>query len=148
MELNLGGQSRGPLAGTRVLDLSTIVSGPLCAQILGDLGADVVKVEAPGGDTARFLGGARRADMTGFFAMFNRNKRSVVLDLKRDAGRAALLRLVARADVLIENFRPKVMERLGLGWETLRRESPRLVYVAINGFGPDGPDADQPAYDM
>jgi len=148
VELNLGGPSRGPLAGTRVLDLSTIVSGPLCAQILGDLGADVVKVEAPGGDTARFLGGARRADMTGFFAMFNRNKRSVVLDLKCAPGRSALLRLAAAADVLVENFRPAVMERLGLGCEELRRENPRLVYVAINGFGPHGPDADQPAYDM
>jgi crotonobetainyl-CoA:carnitine CoA-transferase CaiB-like acyl-CoA transferase len=148
VEVNLGGASRGPLAGTRVLDLSTIVSGPLCAQILGDLGADVVKIEAPGGDTARFLGGARRADMTGFFAMFNRNKRSVVLDLKREPGRGALLRLAAGADVLVENFRPAVMERLGLGCEELRRENPRLVYVAINGFGPHGPDADQPAYDM
>jgi crotonobetainyl-CoA:carnitine CoA-transferase CaiB-like acyl-CoA transferase len=148
VELNLGGPSRGPLAGTRVLDLSTIVSGPLCAQILGDLGADVVKIEAPGGDTARWLGGARRADMTGFFAMFNRNKRSIVLDLKRPEGRDALVRLAAGADVLVENFRPAVMERLGLGCERLRRENPRLVYLAINGFGREGPDADQPAYDM
>ena len=148
MEVNLGGASRGPLAGTRVLDLSTIVSGPLCTQILGDLGADVVKIEAPGGDTARYLGGVRRADMTGFFAMFNRNKRSVVLDLKHETGRDALIRLAASADVLVENFRPAVMERLGLGWERLRRENPRLVYVSISGFGPDGPDADQPAYDM
>jgi len=148
MELNLGGQSRGPLAGTRVLDLSTIVSGPLCAQILGDLGADVVKVEPPGGDTARMLGGVRKADLTGFFAMFNRNKRSLVLDLKREAGRDALIRLAARADVLVENFRPAVMERLGLGWRTLERVNPRLVYVSISGFGSEGPDADQPAYDM
>src|SRR5262245_25027240 len=148
MELNLGGQSRGPLAGARVLDLSTIVSGPLCAQILGDLGADVVKVEPPGGDTARMLGGVRKADLTGFFAMFNRNKRSLVLDLKREAGRDALIRLAARADVLVENFRPAVMERLGLGWRTLERVNPRLVYVSISGFGSEGPDADQPAYDM
>ena len=138
----------GPLAGTKVLDLSTIVSGPLCTQILGDLGADVVKVESRVGDTARYLGGARRADMTGFFAQFNRNKRSVVLDLKQEAAQAAVRRLAESADVLVENFRPAVMGRLGLGYEALARANPRLVYVSINGFGPSGPDADQPAYDM
>jgi crotonobetainyl-CoA:carnitine CoA-transferase CaiB-like acyl-CoA transferase len=138
----------GPLAGTRVLDLSTIVSGPLCTQILGDLGADVVKIESKTGDTARYLGGVRKADMTGFFAQFNRNKRSVVLDLKTGPAQAALRRLAARADVLVENFRPEVMARLGLGWEPLSQENPRLVYVSINGFGSEGPDAAQPAYDM
>jgi CoA:oxalate CoA-transferase len=137
-----------PLAGTKVLDLSTIVSGPLCTQILGDLGADVVKVESPAGDTSRWLGGVRKADMTGFFAQWNRNKRSVVLDLKRAEAREALRRLSLRADVLVENFRPAVMGRLGLGAEALLRENPRLVYVSINGFGSSGPDADQPAYDM
>jgi crotonobetainyl-CoA:carnitine CoA-transferase CaiB-like acyl-CoA transferase len=138
----------GPLAGTRVLDLSTIVSGPLCTQILGDLGADVVKVESKTGDTARYLGGVRKADMTGFFAQWNRNKRSLVLDLKTEPARAALRRLARGADVLVENFRPEVMPRLGLGWEALAQENPRLVYVSINGFGSDGPDAGQPAYDM
>jgi crotonobetainyl-CoA:carnitine CoA-transferase CaiB-like acyl-CoA transferase len=138
----------GPLAGTKVLDLSTIVSGPLCTQILGDLGADVVKIEAPAGDTSRHLGGVRKADMTGFFAQWNRNKRSVVLDLKQETARAALARLAQYADVLVENFRPAVMERLGLGWEALARTNPRLVYVSINGFGSEGPDAGQPAYDM
>jgi crotonobetainyl-CoA:carnitine CoA-transferase CaiB-like acyl-CoA transferase len=138
----------GPLAGIRVLDLSTIVSGPVCTQILGDLGADVVKIEAPGGDTARYLGGVRKADMTGFFAQWNRNKRSVVLDLKREEAQAAVRRLAACADVLVENFRPRVMERLGLGFEALGRENPRLVYLSISGFGSEGPDADQPAYDM
>ena len=138
----------GPLAGTRVLDLSTVVSGPLCTQILGDLGADVVKIESPAGDTARYLGGARKAEMTGFFVQWNRNKRSVVLDLKKEPARAAVRRLAERADVLVENFRPAVMERLGLGWEALGRANPRLVYVSINGFGSSGPDSDQPAYDM
>ena len=138
----------GPLAGTRVLDLSTIVSGPLCTQILGDLGADVVKVEAPAGDTARWLGGVRKADMTGFFAQWNRNKRSIVLDLKREDAQAALRRLARRADVLVENFRPAVMARLGLGYDALAAENPRLVYVSVNGFGSSGPDAGQPAYDM
>jgi crotonobetainyl-CoA:carnitine CoA-transferase CaiB-like acyl-CoA transferase len=137
-----------PLAGTRVLDLSTIVSGPLCTQILGDLGADVVKIESKTGDTARYLGGVRKADMTGFFAQWNRNKRSVVLDLKQAEAQAAVRRLAQSADVLVENFRPAVMERLGLGWERLVKENPRLVYVSVNGFGSEGPDADQPAYDM
>jgi crotonobetainyl-CoA:carnitine CoA-transferase CaiB-like acyl-CoA transferase len=138
----------GPLDGTRVVDLSTIVSGPLCTQILGDLGADVVKIESRVGDTARYLGGVRKADMTGFFAQFNRNKRSVVLDLKQEPAKAALRRLASSADVLVENFRPEVMDRLGLGWESLARENPRLVYVSISGFGSTGPDAAQPAYDM
>lgn len=148
MRVEIGGKSTGPLAGIRVLDLSTIVSGPLCSQVLGDLGADVVKVETAVGDTARYLGGQRRADMTGFFAQFNRNKRSVVLDLKTDAGSTALRKLAARADIVIENFRPGVMERLGLGYETLSENHPELIYVAISGFGPDGPYRDQPAYDM
>jgi crotonobetainyl-CoA:carnitine CoA-transferase CaiB-like acyl-CoA transferase len=140
--------SSGPLAGTKVLDLSTIVSGPLCTQILGDLGADVVKIESKTGDTARYLGGVRKADMTGFFAQFNRNKRSVVLDLKQEAAQAAVRRLAQASDVLVENFRPAVMARLGLGYEALAALNPRLVYVSINGFGSHGPDAGSPAYDM
>ncbi len=138
----------GPLAGTKVIDLSTVVSGPLCTQILGDLGADVVKIESPVGDTSRYLGGVRKADMTGFFVQWNRNKRSVVLDLKQELAQAAVRRLARSADVLVENFRPAVMGRLGLGVETLLRENPRLVYVSINGFGSEGPDAGSPAYDM
>jgi len=138
----------GPLAGTKVIDLSTVVSGPLCTQILGDLGADVVKIESPVGDTSRYLGGVRKAGMTGFFAQWNRNKRSVVLDLKQDLAQAAVRRLARSADVLVENFRPAVMARLGLGFEALASENPRLVYVSINGFGSEGPDAGSPAYDM
>jgi crotonobetainyl-CoA:carnitine CoA-transferase CaiB-like acyl-CoA transferase len=148
MRVNLGGAATGPMAGMRVLDLSTIVSGPVCSQILGDLGADVIKVESGAGDTARYLGGLRKADMTGFFAQFNRNKRSVLLDLKQDAPREAFLKLAATADVVIENFRPGVTDRLGVGYERLREDNPKLVYVAISGFGPDGPYAGQPAYDM
>jgi crotonobetainyl-CoA:carnitine CoA-transferase CaiB-like acyl-CoA transferase len=149
MKVDIGGEAGGPLAGIKVVDLSTIVSGPLCAQALGDFGADVVKVESPPvGDTARFLGGIQKAGMTGFFAQFNRNKRSVKLDLKSDEGREALLKLVDAADVLVENYRPKVMQRLGLGYETLAERNPRLVYVAINGFGSEGPYAERPAYDM
>jgi len=148
MRVELGADATGPLAGMRVLDLSTIVSGPVCAQILGDLGADVIKVETGAGDTARYLGGIRKADMTGFFAQFNRNKRSVLLDLKQDAPREAFLKLAATADVVVENFRPGVTDRLGVGYERLRQDNPRLVYVAISGYGPDGPYAGQPAYDM
>jgi crotonobetainyl-CoA:carnitine CoA-transferase CaiB-like acyl-CoA transferase len=147
MQVAIGEKATGPLAGIRVVDLSTIVSGPLCGQILGDLGADVVKIETPIGDSTRYLG-ERKGDFAGSFAQVNRNKRSVVLDLKREAAADALRRLVADADVLVENFRPGVMERLGLGYERLREDNPRLVYAAINGFGPDGPYADQPAYDM
>lgn len=148
MRINLGGEPTGPLAGVRVIDLSTIVSGPLCSQVLGDLGADVVKIETPTGDSNRYLGGQSKDGVTGYFAQTNRNKRSVVLDLKTRAGGAALRRLVAQADVVLENFRPGVMGRLGLDYDTLSQDHPRLIYAAISGFGPDGPYAEQPAYDM
>jgi crotonobetainyl-CoA:carnitine CoA-transferase CaiB-like acyl-CoA transferase len=148
MRVEIGGAPTGPLSGVRVLDLSTIVSGPLCGQILGDLGADVVKIEAPGGDSARYMGGLRSGDLTGYFAQMNRNKRSVVLDLKSPGGTDALRRLVVGADVLLENFRPDVMGRLGLDDESLRGLNPRLVYASISGFGSEGPYAAQPAYDM
>jgi crotonobetainyl-CoA:carnitine CoA-transferase CaiB-like acyl-CoA transferase len=140
-------RARGPLAGLRVLDLSTVVSGPFCTQVLGDLGARVWKVEPKFGDTSRRLGPPFRAGLTGFFAHFNRNKRSLALDLKHEDGQRAVRRLALRADVLVENWRPGVAERLGLGYEALARENPKLVYVSINGFGPDGPYRDLPAYD-
>ena len=148
MHVEIGSEASGPLRGIRVIDLSTIVSGPLCAQILGDLGADVIKVESPAGDTARYMGGQRAGDLTGFFAQMNRNKRSVVLDLKAPTGIEAFRRLASSADVLLENFRPDVMDRLGIGYEVLQTDNPRLLYAAINGFGSEGPYAEQPAYDM
>jgi crotonobetainyl-CoA:carnitine CoA-transferase CaiB-like acyl-CoA transferase len=148
MRVEIGAEPTGPLTGVRVVELSTIVSGPLCGQILGDFGADVIKIETAQGDSGRYMGGSRSGDISGFFAQVNRNKRSVVLDLKTESGARALLRLVARADVLLENFRPGVLDRLGLGYDILRKENPRLVYAAISGFGPDGPYADHPAYDM
>lgn len=141
------GPAPGPLAGVRVLDLSTVVSGPLCAQVLGDLGADVIKVEAPGGDATRRMGLPDEAGFTGWYLQFNRNKRGVSLDLKSEGGREALRRIAREVDVLVENYRPGVTERLSIDYETLARENPGLIYVSINGFGSDGPYRDLPAYD-
>jgi crotonobetainyl-CoA:carnitine CoA-transferase CaiB-like acyl-CoA transferase len=148
MQINKEGAPSGPLAGVRILDLSTIVSGPLCTQILGDLGADVIKLEPPRGDSNRYLAGSNEDGLSGYFAQANRNKRSATLDLKTETGVRVLRGLVTGADVLVENFRPGVMERLGVGYDVLRQENPRLVYAAISGFGPEGPYAAQPAYDM
>lgn len=125
-----------------------MISGPICTQALGDLGADVVKVEPPTGDPCRYSGAPfREPGFSGFLSQFNRNKRSIVLDLAQETGRTVAGRLAERADVLVENFRPGVAERLGIGWESLSARNPRLVYVSINGFGPDGPYAALPAYD-
>jgi crotonobetainyl-CoA:carnitine CoA-transferase CaiB-like acyl-CoA transferase len=137
----------GPCRGYRVLDFTTMVSGPTCTQVLGDLGADVVKVEPPGGDPARATGGGDRDGISGHFAQHNRNKRSLVVDLGRPEGVGAVRRLAAHADVVVENFRPGVADRLGVGFDALRERNPRLIYAAISGFGPDGPYADLPAYD-
>ena len=128
MRVEIGGAPSGPLAGVRVLDLSTIVSGPMCAMILGDHGADVVKVESPAGDTARWLGAAGPPGLSGTFAQLNRNKRSVVLDLKSDVALQALRKLARSADVVVENFRAGVADRLGVGYSALSRENPQLVY--------------------
>ncbi|MGI9591977.1 MAG: CaiB/BaiF CoA transferase family protein [Myxococcota bacterium] len=138
----------GPLAGIRVIDFSTVISGPVCSQALGDLGADVVKVEPPTGDPARYSGAPfREPGFSAFLAQFNRNKRSIALDLKQEEGRAVARRLAERADVLVENFRPGVTDRLGIGWRELKERNPGLIYCSICGFGSDGPDANLPAYD-
>ncbi len=147
MKVEIGGEACGPLAGIRVLDFTTVVSGPLCTQVLGDLGADVVKVEAPRGDSARRMGPPFRAGLGPVWVQFNRNKRAIVIDLQKPAGVAVARRIAARSDVVVENFRPGVADRLGVGHTALSAENPRLVYAAISGFGPDGPYADQPAYD-
>lgn len=135
----------GPLEGIRILELTTMITGPLGGQLLGDLGAEIIKVETPkGGDMFRsFRGGSYSAH----FGAYNRNKRSIVLNLKSDKGKEVLFRLVEKADVLLENFRPGVMERLGLGLEALREVNPQLIYCSITGFGEDGPYKDRPAYD-
>jgi crotonobetainyl-CoA:carnitine CoA-transferase CaiB-like acyl-CoA transferase len=138
----------GPCAGIRVLDFSTVISGPYCTQALGDLGADVIKVEPPAGDAARHSGAPfREPGFSGFLAQFNRNKRSIVLDLKTPEGKGVARRLAERVDVVVENFRPGVADRLGVGWEQLRERNPGLVYLSVNGFGSNGPDAQLPAYD-
>ena len=131
----------------RVLDVTTVVLGPWATQTLGDLGADVIKVEPPEGDTTRRLGPARHPGMAAFFLACNRNKRSLVLDLKQDAGRAALLRLASTADAMLHNFRPEPAARLGLHYEAFRAVNPRLVYCATYGFRARGPYGNKPAYD-
>jgi crotonobetainyl-CoA:carnitine CoA-transferase CaiB-like acyl-CoA transferase len=137
----------GPLAGIKVIDLTTVVLGPLATQILGDLGAEVIKIEAPEGDIMRYAGPARHREMGHVFLNLNRNKRSLVLDLKQPAAAPVLLALVARSDVLMHNMRPQAMARLGFTWERLCEVNPRLVYCSAHGYGQDGPFADRPAFD-
>ena len=135
----------GALDGIRVLEFASYVSGPFAGMLLSDLGAEVIKVESPdGGDPFRNWG---KQDYNGTFGSMNRNKKSVTLDLKTDAGRASARRLALETDVIIENFRSGVMERLGLGYEALAAENPRLVYCSITGFGSDGPYRNRPGYD-
>ena len=137
----------GPLEGIRVLDFTQMMAGPLCAMLLGDLGADVIKIEPPEGDAIRRTGETFLGGETESFLSFNRNKRSVVIDLKAEAGQEAGRGLAAGADVVLENFRPGSAERLGVGYETLRALNPRLVYCSISGFGRAGADRARPALD-
>lgn len=137
----------GPLQGVRVIDLTTMVSGPLAAMILADQGADVIKVEAPGtGDHSRHVA-TRRGGFSASFLNNNRNKRSIALDLKAAGGLAALKRLIAGSDVVLQNFRPGVVERLGIGYEDARALKPDIVYGSITGFGETGPYAHKPVFD-
>ncbi|WP_299843971.1 CoA transferase [uncultured Paracoccus sp.] len=138
---------KGPLDGLRIIDLTRVLSGPFCTMILGDLGADVIKIEPPKGDPVRAQGTMTEGH-SGYFAGFNRNKRSVVLDLYSPAGKAALHRLLADADVLVENFRPGTLEKLGLSAETLKAMNPRLIVASVNGYGSQGPYVDRPAFDF
>jgi crotonobetainyl-CoA:carnitine CoA-transferase CaiB-like acyl-CoA transferase len=138
----------GPLTGCRVLELSHIMAGPVAGMMLADMGADVIKVEKTGGDDTRRMVPPEIAGESAAFMMMNRNKRGIVLDLKSAGGRAALLRLAGKTDVLIENFRKGTMEKLGLGYETLRTENPGLVYCAVSGFGRTGPYAHRGGFDL
>ncbi|NMO03088.1 CoA transferase [Gordonia sp. TBRC 11910] len=137
----------GPLDGVRILDLTSNFMGPYAALLLADAGADVCKVEAPSGDTTRGVGPRRNPGMSAIFLHLNRNKRSIVLDLKADAGRAALHRMVRDADVLMYSLRPAAMARLGLSYADVAALNPRLIYCGAFGFGQNGPYADRPAYD-
>ncbi|MHC4818892.1 MAG: CaiB/BaiF CoA transferase family protein, partial [Planctomycetota bacterium] len=138
-----------PLSGIRVLDLSRILAGPYATMMLGDLGAEVIKVERPGtGDDTRTWGPPFAGGESAYYLCCNRNKKSIVIDLKRPAGVEVVRELAKVSDVLVENFTPGIMERLGLDYETLRKENPRLVYCSITAYGPDGPYKDRPGYDM
>ena len=130
----------GPLRGVKILDLSMVVAGPFCTMMLGDLGADVVKVERPGdGDQARGWGPPFLEGESAYFLSVNRNKRSITLDLRSEAGRDIAFKLAAGADVVIQNFRPGVMERLGLGYYSLTKLNPTLLYCSNSGLGPIRP---------
>ena len=137
-----------PLSGIRVVDLTRVLSGPFCSMLLGDLGADIVKVETPGeGDTVRHQG-AGREGLSWYFANYNRNKRSITLNLRSDEGRDILARLIARSDVLVDNYRPGVLDAMGFTEERLNELNPRLVRGSITGFGNSGPYRDRPSFDF
>jgi len=137
----------GPLSGLRVLDLTSVVLGPLATQTLGDMGADIVKIEGPAGDTTRYTGPKRSKDMSALYMGLNRNKRSIVLDLKQDAAKDVLWRLIEDADVFLHSIRPQAIGRLGFGHEAVLARNPRIVYAGVHGFRMDGPYAGRPAYD-
>jgi len=147
MDVQLSGSPEGPLKGIRVIDITSMITGPLCAQQLGDLGADVIKIEPTHGEISRWMAPPQKAGLTGFYTQMNRNKRSLALDLKHPDGIAIIKKLAESADILVENFRGGVPDRLGIGYEALRPLNDRLIYVSITGFGPTGPYSHKPAYD-
>src|SRR5204862_2500295 len=136
----------GPLAGIRVVEVAIAVLGPMATQILGDMGAEVIKVETPDGDPMRQIGPARHPGMAAYYLNVNRNKKSLVLDLKRPPAREALLRLAATADVLVHNMRPGAAERLGIDYAAVAVVNPRIIYAAASGYRKDGPDRDRAAF--
>ena len=137
----------GPLQGVKIVDMTSVLMGPYATQMLGDYGADIIKVEALDGDVTRQIGPTRHPGMGPVFLNTNRSKRSICLDLKKPAGRDAVLRLIASADVLVYNVRPQAMARLQLGYDVVSKINPRLIYAGVFGFGQDGPYAAKPAYD-
>src|SRR5271163_2891797 len=143
----MGRHMVGPLSGIRILDLTSVVAGPLATQMLGDMGADVIKIEAPEGDAPRHTGPARSPNMAALYMGLNRSKRSLVLDLKKPAAAAALWRLVENADVFVHSMRPQKIEKLGFAHQTVCARNPRLVYAALHGYRDGGPYSGQPAYD-
>src|SRR5579862_9440029 len=141
-------QPRPPLAGIRVLDLTRILSGPFASMTLADLGAEVVKVEPPHGDDTRGWGPPFVEGESTYYLSTNRGKRDIVLDLKQPLAQQVLWDLIARADIMMENFRPGTLEKLGFGWETLHARYPRLILVSLSGYGQTGPYAQLPGYDL
>ena len=140
-------QHTGPLSGVKVLDLSIALTGPYAAALLADQGADVVKIERPGiGDIARWVGVAVNG-MSAFYLACNRGKRCIALDLSTAEGQEIAVQLAADADVILQNFRPGVIDRLGLGYDAIRKINPDVVYASISGYGPVGPYRDRSAYD-
>ncbi len=138
-----------PLSDVRVVDLTRVLAGPYCTMMLGDLGAEVIKVEVPGlGDESRQWGPPWAGGESAYYLCVNRNKKSITLNLKDEEARTLLVELVKKSDVLVENFKVGTLERLGLGYETLREVNPGLVYCSITGFGPEGPYKDRPGYDF
>ncbi|MCP4624376.1 MAG: CoA transferase [bacterium] len=139
----------GPLEGIRVIDLSHIVVGPYCSMVLADMGADVIKIERPGsGDETRLWGPPFAGDESAYFFSLNRNKRSLTLNLKTEAGQKILRSLISQSDVLLENFRPGTMEKLGFGYESLKKLNPRMIYCSITGYGKIGPLANEAGVDI
>ena len=147
MDIKIDQASQGPLRGIRVLDVTSMITGPLCSQMLGDLGAEVIKIEPTHGEVARWMMPPEKGGLTGFYCQMNRNKRSLALNLQTTEGVAILKRLAADVDILVENFRAGVADRLGFGYDTLKPLNDKLIYLAITGFGPSGPYSERPAYD-
>jgi formyl-CoA transferase len=138
-----------PLEGLRVVDLTRVLSGPYCTMQLGDMGAEVIKVEQPGkGDDTRAFAPPYQGDEAAYFLSVNRNKKSITLDMKSDRGKEVLWRLIEKSDILVENFRPGAMDRLGFGYPAVQARRPSLVYCSISGFGDSGPQKDRPGYDV
>jgi crotonobetainyl-CoA:carnitine CoA-transferase CaiB-like acyl-CoA transferase len=143
------GRPTGPLAGLKVIDLTHVMAGPTCTLMLADMGADVIKVEKkPDGDDSRHMIPPKVGDETAAFLMMNRNKRGIVIDLKTASGKRILRELIAKADVLVENFAPDAMDRLGFGYEALRKEHPALIYCSLSGFGRTGPYKHRRGFDL
>lgn len=138
-----------PLEGLRVVDLTRVLSGPYCTMQLGDLGAEVIKVEQPGkGDDTRAFAPPFQGDQAAYFLSVNRNKKSITLDMKSAEGKEVLWRLIDKGDILVENFRPGAMDRLGFGYEAIKKRRPAMIYASISGFGASGPQKDRPGYDV